>query len=79
MFGVLYGSPVVTTTPETADTLADPETAPELAVMVAVPGPAIATVPVWSTAATDGLEEDQLADFVMSPVLPSLYVPVALS
>lgn len=55
-----------------------PVTAPNCAEIVAFPGPTAPTLPVLSTAATAGFEELQVTSFVMTCVVPSLRVAVAV-
>ena len=55
-----------------------PVTAPNCAVIVAFPGETPPTLPVLSTAATDESEELQVTSFVITCVVPSLRVAVAV-
>jgi len=48
-----------------------PEAAPEVAVMVAMPGAMAVTRPLLSTAATDGFDELQMTCLVISKLVPS--------
>ena len=48
-----------------------PEAAPEVAVMVAMPGAMAVAKPLLSTAATDGLDELQMTCVVISKLVPS--------
>ena len=56
-----------------------PVTVPEAAVIVVVPSPAPVASPVEPIVATAVFEEDQVAVFVKSFVLPSLNEPVAVN
>ena len=59
--------------------VAEPLMVPEVAVMVALPGAALATNPPLLTVATDVAEEVQLAVVVRFCVAPLLKVPVAVN
>jgi hypothetical protein len=59
--------------------VAFPEVAPEVAVMVVIPGAMAVAKPLLSTAATDVLDELQMTCVVMSKLLPSEYVPEAVN
>jgi hypothetical protein len=61
------------------DNVAPPVTPPEVAVILALPALTLFAKPLLSMVATAWFEEVQLATFVKSKVLPSEYVPVALS
>ncbi len=65
----------------TADTAkdVDPLTAPEVAVIVVVPGAPPAATPSLLTVATFVAEEFQVAEVVRFLVLPSLSVPIAVN
>ena len=67
--------------PATADTAkdVDPLTAPEVAVIVVVPGAPPAASPSPVTVATFAAEEFQVAEVVRFLVLPSLSVPIAVN
>ena len=56
-----------------------PETVPEVAVMVAVPAATAVTTPLLLTVATDGFDELQVTCVVISLIVPSEYMPVALN
>ena len=56
-----------------------PATVPEVAVMVVVPAEAAVARPVLLTVATDGLDEVQVTCVVISKLVVSEYVPVALN
>src|SRR3984957_20934574 len=55
-----------------------PETAPNCAEITAFPAATAPTLPVLSTAATDGFEELQVTSSVITCVVPSLSVAVAV-
>lgn len=55
-----------------------PLIAPNCAEITAFPGPTAPTLPVLSTAATDGAEELHVTSFVITWVVPSLRVAVAV-
>ena len=56
-----------------------PEMSPEVAVIVAVPGPIPVTKPVLSTVAAESLDELQVAWVVILKLVPSENMPVAVS
>jgi hypothetical protein len=56
-----------------------PEVLPKVAVMVAVPAATAVARPLVLTVATDVLEELQVTWVVISWLVPSEYVPVAVS
>jgi hypothetical protein len=61
------------------ETLVDPKTVPDVAVILELPNRSPITNPLALTGATAGTEDAHVADAVRSCVLPSLYVPVAAS
>jgi len=56
-----------------------PETVPEVAVMVVVPTVTAVAKPLALTVATDVFDEVQVTDVVISWVVPSENVPVAVN
>lgn len=59
-------------------TVVEPLMAPDVAVILAFPTCSPVTRPEFETVAAASLSDDQLTEPVMSFVLPSLYVPVAV-
>jgi hypothetical protein len=58
--------------------IVDPETLPDFAIMNVVPAATPVTSPELLIVATSATEEPQVTDVVMSEVILSEYVPVAL-
>ena len=56
-----------------------PDVAPEVAVIVVVPAAAPVATPAVLTVATPVSDELQVTDAVISPVVPSEYVPMAVN
>ena len=56
-----------------------PEIPPKVAMMVAVPAATAVTRPLLLTVATDGSDELQVTWVVISLIVPSEYMPVALN
>jgi hypothetical protein len=61
------------------ESVADPETELELAVIVVVPRVALTAAPLAPIVATAGVEDIHDTEVVMILVLPSVYVPVAMN
>jgi hypothetical protein len=61
------------------ESVADSEIEPEFAVIVVVPKVPLTATPLASIAATAGVEEIHDTEVVMTLVLPSVYVPVAMN
>ena len=59
--------------------LAEPPTAPKVALIAALPAPTAVARPEALTEATDRAPDDQVTRLVMSTVVPSEYVPCAVS
>jgi hypothetical protein len=58
---------------------ADPEIEPELAAIVVEPTPPLTAAPPAPIVATPGAEDVHDTDVVITLVLPSVYVPVAMN
>lgn len=61
------------------ESVADPEIEPDVAVIVVVPRVPLTATPVAPMVATAGVEDVHDAEVVMTLVLPSVYVPVAMN
>jgi hypothetical protein len=59
--------------------VADPEIAPETAVMLVVPWPTLTARPPLAIVATDVADDAQVTDVVKFCVVPLLYVPMAVN
>jgi hypothetical protein len=61
------------------ESVADPEIEPDFAVIVVVPRVTLTATPLAPIVATAGVEEIHDTEVVMTLVLPSVYVPVAMN
>jgi len=74
LYAALDGAPVSVTVGVSSLTvrLAFPLTAPDVAVIVVVPAPAPVARPLALTVATEGFDDDQVAEFEMFATVPSV-------
>ena len=79
MLGLTGVTAIDTSTAGPTFTAMVPEIAPDVALTCATPWAAPVSRPPAVTVATDVFEDDHVAVLVMSTVLPSEYVPVAVS